>query len=91
MIDEQFFGSKQKRTKGACTQLIAGGGAFCTLYNIIKGENNLELVLKPSCCGKDTSSSYVAGVHFTVEDIFTFGVNKKMDVHCGQWGCCSFV
>jgi hypothetical protein len=35
-------------------------------------------VLKVSCCEKDTASSYVASVHFTVEDLHTFGVNKKV-------------
>ncbi len=38
----------------------------------------MELVLKPSCCGKYDSSVYVAGVHFTVDDIKTFGINKKI-------------
>ena len=37
-----------------------------------------KLVLKASCCGKATSSSYVAGVHFTVDDLYTFGVAKKV-------------
>jgi len=58
--------------------LVEGEGPFATLYNITKGEFNRELVLKASCCGKDTSSSYVAGVHFSVDDLHTFGVNKKM-------------
>ena len=35
-------------------------------------------MLKALCCGKDTASLYVAGVHFTVEDLHTFGVNKKV-------------
>ena len=36
-------------------------------------------MLKVSCCEKDTASSYVASVHFTVEDLHTFfGVNKKV-------------
>jgi hypothetical protein len=34
--------------------------------------------LKASCCRKDTSSSYVAGVHFSVDDLYTFGVDKKV-------------
>jgi hypothetical protein len=44
----------------------------------MEGETNVELVLKPSCCGKYDSSVYVAGVHFTVDDIKTFGINKKI-------------
>jgi hypothetical protein len=78
MIKEQFFGSHQKRIKGACTQLIAREGACHALYEITEGEHNLELVLMPSCCGKDTSLSYVTGVYFTAKDIFKFGVNKKV-------------
>ena len=51
-------------------------------YNFIEGEHTVELILKPSCCGKETSSSYVAGVHLTVKDISTFGLNnKKMKGH----------
>ncbi len=57
-------------------QLVNGKGLFCALYNVVEGEHTVELVLKPSCCGKDTASSYVAGVHFTVEDIATFGLNN---------------
>ncbi len=48
------------------------------LFNIIEGNTQTELVLKASCCGRDTVLSYVAGVHFTVEDLITFGVNKKV-------------
>ncbi len=44
------------------------------MHNRTEGENNVELVLKPSCCGKDDSSIYVAGVHFTADDINTFGI-----------------
>ena len=40
--------------------------------------------MKASCCGKDTASSYVAGVHFSVEDLHTFGVNKKVK-GCQLW------
>jgi hypothetical protein len=61
--------------------LIEGAGAFRLLYDIKEGENNVKLVLKPSCCGKETSSSYVAGFHFTEEDISTFDLNKKVKGH----------
>ncbi len=40
----------------------------------------MELVLKPSCCGKGDLSTYIAGVHFTADDINTFGI-KKMKGH----------
>ena len=81
-IEEQFYGNPQKRIKGACEMLILGEGPFRALYNIIEGKLEQELVLKVSCCGKDTASLYVAGVHFSVEDLLTFGVNKK--VKCRQ-------
>ena len=57
---------------------LRGEGPFEALYNIIKGGTQTELVLKASCCKRDTALSYVAGVHFTVEDLITFGVNKKV-------------
>jgi len=79
LIEEQFHGCPRKRIKGACAQLIEGSGAFHLLYEIKEGEHNVELVLKPSCCGKETASSYVAGVHFTEDDIRTFGHNKKVN------------
>ena len=78
LIEERFYGNPQKRIKGACEMLVEEEGPFAALYNITKGEFDQELVLKASCCGKDTSSSYVAGVHFSVDDLQTFGVNKKM-------------
>jgi hypothetical protein len=37
----------------------------------------VELVLKPSCCGKDNLSIYIAGVHFTADDINKFGIKKN--------------
>ncbi len=55
------------------------GGTFHLLYDIKEGEHNVELVLKPLCCGKETVSSYVAGVHFTKDDVRTFGHNKKVN------------
>jgi hypothetical protein len=79
LIEEQFHGCTRKRIKGACAQLIEGTGAFRLLYEMKEGESNVELVLKTSCCGKETSSSYVAGVHFTEDDIRTFGHKKKVN------------
>ena len=77
LIEEQFHGCPKKRIKGACAQLIEGSGAFSLLYDIREGELNVEIVLKTSCCGKDTSSSYVAGVHFTEDDIRFFVSTKR--------------
>jgi len=79
LIEEQFHGCMKKRIKGACSQLIEGTGAFRLLYNVREGENDVELVLKPACCGKDTSTNFIAGVHFTEDDIRTFGRNKKVN------------
>jgi hypothetical protein len=62
LIEEHFYGNVLKPIKGACSQLIEGEGAFSALYNVTEGEYTRELVLKLSCCGKDTSTSYVAGV-----------------------------
>jgi hypothetical protein len=78
LIEEHFYGNFSKRIKGACEQLIEGEGAFSALYNVTEGEYTRELVLKSSCCGKDTTTSYVAGVHFTLKDLITFGVKKKV-------------
>ena len=63
---------------GVCTQLINGDGPFCALYNLVEGEHTVELVLKPSCCGKDTASSYFSGTNFSVSDIASFGSNNKL-------------
>jgi len=54
LIEEQFHGCPRKHIKGACAQLIEGSGAFRLLYKIKEGEHNVVLVLKPSCCGKET-------------------------------------
>ncbi len=59
--------------------MIEGSGTFCLIYDVREGKNDVELVLKQSCCGKETSSSYVAGVHFTKDDIRTFCHNKKVN------------
>jgi hypothetical protein len=42
--------------------LIDGDGPFGALYNIFEGDMARELILKASCCGKDTASLYIAGV-----------------------------
>jgi uncharacterized membrane protein len=65
--------------------LINGEGPFCALYNLVKGEHTVELVLKPLCCGKDTVSSYVSRINFSVADIATFGINNKMMQGCAIW------
>ena len=59
--------------------MTEGSGGFRLIYDVREGENDVELVLKQSCCGKETLSSYVAGVHFTEDDIRTFGHNKKVN------------
>ncbi len=56
----------KKGIVGVCSQLINGDGPFHALYNLVEGEHTIELVLKPSCCGKDTALSYVSGTNFTV-------------------------
>jgi hypothetical protein len=81
LIEDHFHGNPKKRIQGSCAQLIEGVGAFLLLYNCMEGKKNCELILKPLCCGKNDSSIYVAGVHFTAEDINTFGINKKMKGH----------
>ena len=77
MMEEQFYGNPEKRMKGACEQLIDGDNAFVFLYNQGEGENGIEQMLKPICCGNSTSSNYVAGVHFTAKMIGT-KAHKKM-------------
>jgi len=68
MIEEHFYDNPLKRIKGACEMLLEGESPFAALYNIIEGEFDRELILKASCCRKDTAFLYVAGVHFSVED-----------------------
>ena len=50
LIEEHFYGSPQKRMKGACKMLLEGEGTFAALYNITECEFDQELVLKASCC-----------------------------------------
>jgi hypothetical protein len=81
LIEEHFYGNPHKCIKGACKMLIDGDDPFGALYNIVEGNLARKLILKASCCRKDTASLYIAGVHFTVEDLHTFGVNKKVKGH----------
>ena len=64
-VCEQCYGYEGKNIKGACQHLIDGDNAFNFLYDIIKGENGLERVLKPMFCGKQSTSAFVAGVDIT--------------------------
>jgi hypothetical protein len=77
-VEEHFYWNVLKRIKGACAQLLEGEGAFSALYNVTEDEYTRELILKLPCCGKETFTSYVAGFHFTLEDLVTFGVKKKV-------------
>ena len=85
LIEDYFHGIKKKCIEGVCIQLVNGKGPFCALYNLVEDEHTVELVLKLSCCGKETSSSYVVGVHFTVKDTATFGLNNKKMNRCALW------
>ena len=42
-----------------------------------EGESGPERALKLSCCGKNTSARYIAGVHFTAKDLYSFGTGKQ--------------
>jgi len=79
LMVEQFYGDPEKRIKGACNQLIDGDNAFGFLYNRDEGVNGIERTLKPMCCGKSTSTNYVAGVHFTAKMIGTKSHKNKAD------------
>jgi hypothetical protein len=68
-IEELFYGNPVKKIKGAHQQVIDGDHAFAHLYNKHKGEDGVELTLKSSSCGIDTSANYVAGVHSTTAHI----------------------
>jgi hypothetical protein len=41
-----------------------------------KGEDGMELTLKPLCCGVNTTANYVEGVHFTALHIYMYGTGK---------------
>jgi len=65
LIEDHFLCSQHKCIKDTCAlQLIDGEGAFRALYNITEDNHTRELVLKTSCCGRNASLSYIAGVHF---------------------------
>jgi hypothetical protein len=78
LIKEYFHGNEKQGILGVCSQLINGDGPFRALYKLVEGKHTLELLLKPSCCGNDTASSFVSGTNFTVADIATFGRNNKL-------------
>ena len=75
-IEELFYGNPGKNIKGACEQVIDGNHTFLRLYHKHEGEDGMELTLKLSCCGDDTSANYVAGVHFTALHIYTYATGK---------------
>ena len=77
MMEDVFYGSKSQRIKGAVHQLVDGDNAFAALYDVTEGESGPERVLKVSCCGKHTTSRYIAGVHYTAKDLCTFGDGKQ--------------
>ncbi len=76
-MDEQFYGDPQRRIKGAIDQLVDGDKCFAFLYNVGEGESGPKRTLKSFCCSSDTSSMFVAGVHFTAKMIST-KLNKKL-------------
>jgi len=77
LMVERFHGDEEKKIKGACDQLVDGDNCFSFLYNVGEGESGRERSLKSMCCGSDTSSVFVAGVHFTANMIKTKS-NKKL-------------
>jgi hypothetical protein len=76
-IKELFYGNPGKNIKGACKQVIDGNNAFSHLYHKHKGEDGMELTLKPSCCGVDTTANYLVGVLFTALHIYTYATGKR--------------
>ena len=78
IVEEAFYGDPRKKIKGAIHQLIDGDNAFAALYDdpFVNEKGIVERALKASCCGADTASHYVAGIHFTAEMIYTFADNK---------------
>jgi hypothetical protein len=77
LMDERFYGDPKKRIKGARNQLVDRDSCFAFLYNVGEGESGPERTLKLFCCGSDTLSMFVAGVHFTTKMIGTKS-NKKL-------------
>ena len=68
---------KRRLWECACSCLMVMG-RFVLFIILVEGEHTVELVLKPSCCGKDTALSYVSGVDFTITDIATLGLINKL-------------
>jgi hypothetical protein len=83
-IEEVFYDNVCKNVIGACQQLVNGVHAFANLYNSYKGDNGVELSLKSSCCGHDTTSNYVAGRDFTATMFQNFS-NGKPFQGCAIW------
>jgi hypothetical protein len=71
-----FYGNPVKNIKGACEQAIDYDHTFAHLYHKHEGEDGMELMLKPLCCGVNTLENYVAGVHFTAFHIYTYAKDK---------------
>jgi hypothetical protein len=87
LIEDHIHGNTKKHIQGACAHLIEGVGAFRLLHNCTEGEKNVESVLKPSCYGRDTSSSYVAGVLLQwMTSTRLASTKKSKDVCCEPWG-----
>jgi hypothetical protein len=83
-LSKRHFTATCKYIIGACQQLVDGDHAFSILYNKNKGDDGNVLCLKSSCCGEDTSSSYVAGRDFTAKMLETFS-NGKPFQGCTIW------
>ena len=76
-IEEVFYGNVSKNVIGApCQQLVDGDHAFANLYNSYKGDDSIKRSLKPSSCGRDTTSNYVAGRDFTAKILMFFSNGK---------------
>ena len=84
LMEEQFYGSQVQHIKGTIYQLIDGDIVFAGLYNVSEGEKGIERTLNVQFCGKDTSSTYIAGTHFTAKDLYEFGDGKQM-TGCALW------
>ncbi len=75
-IEELFFGNPGKNIKDACKQVIDGNHAIARLHHKHDGEDGMEMMLKPSCCGVDTTANYVAGGRFTALHIYAYATGK---------------
>ena len=69
LVLEQFYGCLKKSIKGACQQIVDGDLALARHYDVVEkqSQEGVEKVLKPMFCGKDPSSTFVAGVHITIK------------------------